>query len=837
MPKRVDDMMNERALFDAALELEDPAKRQAFVEKACAGDHELLRKVTSLLEAHNQANSFLENPALNFKPQDLNKPAQASHIEETSDFSIGQSDKADEAFAKVDIRNDESDDSDEEKVDLSFLKPSTKTGSIGSLGHYEILQVLGQGGFGVVFKAFDEKLHRLVAIKVMNPQMAATSPPRKRFLREARAVAAIKNENVVQVYSVEEQPLPYMVMEFIDGQTLQEKLDGNGPLDVNEVLYLGRQMANALASAHALGIIHRDIKPGNILLEQGVEQKVKITDFGLARAADDASMTRTGLISGTPLYMSPEQALGQQLDQRSDLFSLGSVLYQMACGRAPFRAPTAIAVLRRVADETPRPIQQILPELPDWLAALIVKLHAKKPDERFQSAKELADLLARYQSEIQLHGKVTLFKKQEPAEALAEISKDNAPQVALATQTQPTKKKTNKTLVGAIAALVSVAVLSPFCIPRNRLQDVAPKQDSPTISSNTTATGWQGWPADAPLPAIAPFNAEQAKQHQEAWAKYLNVPVEYTNSIGMKFRLIPPGEFLMGAPQTDIDALVATNDPQNKVWEDVLRSQGPQHRVILTQPFYAGIHEVTREQFQRVMGERNKTTQSEKAPDTNETKDSNHPERTATWGDAIKFTVQLSQLEQLPASYLGADVNWIPQEGSGYRLPTEAQWEFAGRAGTTTRYWSGPIREHLLAVDWVGENSENRTHAVGEKPANPFGLFDIHGNAIEWTENEFDPTDYQKFRETSAIDPRRLENPGWTTFVARGGASDQWGDLAFSSAFRLPRGFGNPPTESGIGGCRLVLSVEAVRTLSKLTGPQVAARSAASHASSPVSSD
>ena len=123
-------MMNERALFDAALELEDPAKRQAFVEKACAGDHELLRKVTSLLEAHNQANSFLENPALNFKPQDLNKPAQASHIEETSDFSIGQSDKADEAFAKVDIRNDESDDSDEEKVDLSFLKPSTKTGSL-----------------------------------------------------------------------------------------------------------------------------------------------------------------------------------------------------------------------------------------------------------------------------------------------------------------------------------------------------------------------------------------------------------------------------------------------------------------------------------------------------------------------------------------------------------------------------------------------------------------------------------------------------------------------------------------------------------------------------------
>jgi hypothetical protein len=259
--------------------------------------------------------------------------------------------------------------------------------------------------------------------------------------------------------------------------------------------------------------------------------------------------------------------------------------------------------------------------------------------------------------------------------------------------------------------------------------------------------------------------------------------------------------------------------------------------VILTQPFYAGIHEVTQEQFQRVMGERNQATQSEKTPDTNEPQDSNHPVRTATWGDAIKFTVQLSQLEQLPASYLGADVNWIPQEGSGYRLPTEAQWEFAGRAGTTTRYWSGPDKQHLLAVDWIGENSENRTHAVGEKPANPFGLFDIHGNAIEWTENEFDPIDYQKFQKAPAIDPRRLNNPGWTTFVARGGASDGWGELAFSSAFRLPRGFGNPPIESGIGGCRLVLSVEAVRTLSKLTGPQAAAPSAAGDASSPVSSE
>ena len=175
-----------------------------------------------------------------------------------------------------------------------------------------------------MLKAFDEKLHRLVAIKVMNPQMATTSPPRKRFLREARAAAAIKHENIVQVYSVEEQPLPYLVMEFIDGQTLKQKLDGSGPLDAPEVLHIARQIAAGLAAAHAMGLIHRDIKPGNILMEQGAEQKVKITDFGLARAADDASMTRSGVISGTPMYMAPEQALGHILDHRTTCSAWGA---------------------------------------------------------------------------------------------------------------------------------------------------------------------------------------------------------------------------------------------------------------------------------------------------------------------------------------------------------------------------------------------------------------------------------------------------------------------------------------------------------------------------------
>src|SRR5262249_6768621 len=156
-----------------------------------------------------------------------------------------------------------------------------------------------------------------------------------------------------------------------------------------------QQLAEGLAAAHGMGLIHRDIKPANILIESGPQQRVKITDFGLARAADDASLTQSGMVAGTPLYMAPEQIEGETLDHRADLFSLGSVVYTMCTGRPPFRAPNTLAVLRRVAEDTPRPIRDIIPEVPVWLCDLIACLHAKKPEDRFGSAREVADLLAR----------------------------------------------------------------------------------------------------------------------------------------------------------------------------------------------------------------------------------------------------------------------------------------------------------------------------------------------------------------------------------------------------------------------------------------------------------
>jgi WD40 repeat protein len=284
---------------------------------------------------------------------------------------------------------------------VDFLDPPTEAGDLGRFGPYRVLGLIGRGGMGVVLRAFDTALHRPVAIKVLAPQLAVSATARHRFLREARAAASVVHDHVITIHAVDEaKGLPYLVMRLVEGKSLQERLDREGPLGLAEILRIGRQSAQGLAAAHVQGLVHRDIKPSNILLENGVE-RVKLSDFGLARAADDASLTQSGVIAGTPQYMAPEQARGEAVDHRADLFSLGSVLYAMCTGRPPFRAGTPLAVLRRVAEDTPRPIREVNPDIPESLAVVVARLHAKEPADRFQSAAEVAEVLGRHLAEFQ----------------------------------------------------------------------------------------------------------------------------------------------------------------------------------------------------------------------------------------------------------------------------------------------------------------------------------------------------------------------------------------------------------------------------------------------------
>ncbi len=697
--------MNERDIFLAAIEIADSEERAAYVEHACGTDASLRTQVEELLRTHEQTSKFLETPAAAADPA-----VDQTVLTDSADADVGpqQPDTADAEFCR-------------------YLEPSTRDGWLGRLGHYEIEEIIGRGAFGIVAKAFDEKLHRVVAIKMLSPELAVTSPPRKRFLREARTAAAVRHENIVGIHAVEEEPVPWLVMEYVPGETLQERLDSHGPLDATDVLRISQQVAAGLAAAHGVNLIHRDIKPSNIMLNGGPGDRAQISDFGLARAVDDATMTSSGLIAGTPMYMAPEQARGEVLDHRADLFSLGSVMYQMVSGRHPFRAANTVAVLKRVCEDTPRPIEDVIPGTPGWLSTIIFRLLEKKRDDRFQTAQEVADLLARCQNELQLNGRVTCVDGAfDNSETVIRVP-------LTSTQPAPQKKSTGWIAAGIIGLVALIAV---FVVNNNRRADdrnpatVAPgNAATQTTASSTVATGWHGWPADAPPPAIAPFDAQQAEQHQRAWADYLGVPVEYEDSIGMKFRLIPPGEFLMGSTPEEIAASlkVAGGD---EAWRERIKSEGPQHKVVLTQPVYVGVTEVTQSQYEQVMGNNpshfSATGEGKEKVASLET--GNHPVEMVSWNDAAEFCAKLSQQEELKPFYFRSGETVTPLDGNGYRLPTEAEWESACRAGTTTRFWSGDADQDLISVGWFASNSGGRTHAVGELKANPFGLCNIHGN-------------------------------------------------------------------------------------------------------------
>jgi WD40 repeat protein len=370
--------MTEETIFTVAREKQDPAARSAYLNEVCAQDPAMRQRVEALLTSHEDP-IFLEKPVL----------------------ELGSRGRCGETQAGPALAG-------RGEIDLSFLGPSEKPAVLGRLDHYDVLAVVGQGGMGVVLKAFDEVLQRVVAVKVMAPQMAATASARKRFTREAQAAAGVRDEHIVDIHAVDEaNGLPYLVMEYINGRSLQESLDQNGPLELREILRIGMQTAAGLAKAHAQGLIHRDIKPANILLENGV-QRVTITDFGLARAVDDASLTQCGVVAGTPQYMAPEQARGEPVDHRADLFSLGSLLYAMCTGQPPFRASTTMAVLKQVAEVAPRPVREVNPEIPEWLAEIVEKLHGKDRALRFQSAAEVAELLGRHLAHLHRPDAVSL---------------------------------------------------------------------------------------------------------------------------------------------------------------------------------------------------------------------------------------------------------------------------------------------------------------------------------------------------------------------------------------------------------------------------------------------
>jgi serine/threonine protein kinase len=276
---------------------------------------------------------------------------------------------------------------------LSFLQPIDRAGYLGRLGNYAVRRLIGRGGMGLVLEAEDPVLQRTVAIKMISPWGVLDAEARSRFLREARAAAAITHENVVAIHAVEElSGTPFLVLEYVPGESLEGRLRRVGALPLKNVVRLGLEVARGLAAAHAKGLIHRDIKPANILLAEDTD-RAKVADFGLAKMGDEDALTLTGTLLGTPEFMSPEQAAGQEPDERSDLFSLGAVLYVAATAVSPFRGATLYDTLDNVRRCQPRPLRELDASLPDWFCELVQRLLAKDPGARIGWASAVALLL------------------------------------------------------------------------------------------------------------------------------------------------------------------------------------------------------------------------------------------------------------------------------------------------------------------------------------------------------------------------------------------------------------------------------------------------------------
>lgn len=271
---------------------------------------------------------------------------------------------------------------------------------LGQVDEFRIEEFLGAGGMGIVFKGMDQELNRPVAIKFLAPRLSNQGIARQRFAREAKATAAICHDNVVPIYRINSSwHFPFFVMPYVHGSSLEQWVKLHGTLDPLLIVQISLQIASGLAAAHEQGLIHRDIKPANILLENQCN-RVVITDFGLVQSESETPLTQTGMIAGTPPYMSPEQIEGKLIDRRSDLFSVGAVMYWMATGRPPFHGVNQFELLNNVRQKKADPLRRWNPVIPKKMESVVSRLLEKRSSDRISSARELEGILQRYAAHL-----------------------------------------------------------------------------------------------------------------------------------------------------------------------------------------------------------------------------------------------------------------------------------------------------------------------------------------------------------------------------------------------------------------------------------------------------
>ncbi len=683
------------------------------------------------------------------------------------------------------------------------------------LGNYVLMDRLGHGGMGQVFRAWHRKMKRTVALKTLRPETMNSEKAVERFRREVETAARLAHPNIVTAHDADEsRGVYFLVMEHVDGSDLADHIRLHGPASVAQAADWVLQAARGLHHAHQHGIIHRDIKPGNLLL--GSDGAVKVLDMGLARLEERLAeegavegLTQTGDVLGTLDYMAPEQAEDTaHADARADIYSLGCTLFYLLTGRAVYGGHTAV---KKILAHREQPVPSLASErrvVPEQIDALFRRMVAKNPADRPAS---MAEVIA----------------ELEPFVAAASTANEGT-----ATFHGPLPKNMGKAaarssrrnvVAGAVAVAVAMVFLAGMAFLLAPTPDGAQlaEQDKPELTAEVVESDrpakvtdtdgrWAGWPSDAPAPAIAPFDADQARRHQEEWAEYLGLPLEFTNSIGMKFVLIPPGEFLMGSSEEAVERLVKEAQEEQNITAYCYRlpAEAPRHRVRITRPFYLGVYQVTQAEYEQVVGVNPShfSAEGEGAEQVAGLDTSRHPVVMVSWAETAAFCEKLSAMPEEQTA------------GRVYALPTEAQWEYACRAGTTTKWSYGDDAGVLRDYAWFGGSSGNRTHDVGERKPNAFGLFDMHGNVWEMCADWFG-SDYYA---VSPVDDPQGPASG-SRRVLRGGCKGSHPRYCRSAYRHL----GLPESRSLVHGFRVVLvpaEADSKRAEANVDGTKVPSR-------------
>jgi serine/threonine protein kinase/formylglycine-generating enzyme required for sulfatase activity len=566
------------------------------------------------------------------------------------------------------------------------------------LDEYRLLEQVGEGGMGTTYKALHARLEMIVALKVLRPPLTRDPSAVARFHREMRAIGRLRHPNIVQATDAgEARGLFYLVMEYLTGQTLSQRVRAHGALPVEDACRVIRSAARALQHAHENGLVHRDVKPSNLM--QTADGSVKLLDLGLAllRSADSADPTQLSAergVVGTNDYMAPEQwRNSSKVDARADQYSLGCTLYFLLAGEPPFARQSGVTHFEKMEAHLTRPAPDpsgSRPEVPPGLDAVVRRMLAKSPDDRFPTMADVIDALRPFAAEPDTP--VTPYPPPPP----------------------PSSRSGRGWLVAAAALVAGIGLLAAFWRPLFGTTD-PPTPPEPVVKV-------------APPPGRLPMTPDEAKSLQARWAEYIGRPVVERNAVGMDLVLIPPGEF----------------EPARV------------SPVTLSQPFDLGRTEVTTGQFEQFLADpdsRGFRTAAEregtghihadgnfvmksgltwKSPGTHKpTPD--HPVVMVSWDDANAFCDWLTRKEKRK-----------------YRLPTEWEWQWACRAGSDQKYFHGSDVTELDRYAWHASNSgKTAVQPVGGRLPNTWGLADTLGNAHEWALN---------FRTTlpgeRSVDPR-----------------------------------------------------------------------------------